>query len=86
MKKTLLAGAFALALLAMPSLGSAHQYDRDDSDYLPRYVAYAVYPIGIALEYGLLRPIHYMVSQPDLCIIFGHQPCESEDYDYFEWK
>lgn len=86
MKKLLIAGAFALALLVVPTAGSAHQYDRDDSDHPLRYVAYVVHPIGIAIEYALLRPIHYMVSQPNMSIIFGHQPCEDEDHDYFEWE
>ena len=87
MKKTLLAALFALALLGLPATSQAHVYDRDDSDYPLRYVAYAVHPIGIAVEYALLRPIHWVVSRPNLDIIFGHDPRrEAEECTYFEWK
>ena len=71
MKKALYAVLLALALLAVPTRAAAHQYDRDDSDYPLRYVAYVVHPIGIAIEYALLRPIHYLVSQPNASIWFG---------------
>jgi len=84
MKKRVYALMFALALLALPALSQAHSYDRDDSDYPLRYVAYAVNPIGIAVEYGVLRPIHWIVSQPSLCIIFGHVPREGDET--FVWE
>ena len=62
----------------------AHDYDRDDSDCWLRYAAYAVHPVGIALEYGVTRPIHWVVSRPVLCVIFGHDPRPGDKY--FEWK
>jgi hypothetical protein len=62
----------------------AHDYDRNDSDYWLRYAAYVVHPVGIALEYGVARPIHWVVSRPHLCIIFGHDPRPGDKY--FEWK
>lgn len=86
MKKTLLAAAFAISLLALPAVSHAHVYDRDDSDYPLRYIAYALHPIGVAAEYGVLRPIHWVVSQPVLSCIFGHTPDPvAEKGTYFEW-
>lgn len=84
MKQKLYAVLFALALLLAPTAGWSHDYDRDDSDYPLRYVAYAVHPVGIAVEYTVLRPIHWIVSRPVLNVIFGHDP--REDDIYFEWK
>lgn len=76
MKRTtvgLLAVVLVAVVLAVPV--AAHDYDRDDSDYLFRYVAYLVHPVGIALEYGVTRPVHWLVSsQPDLQTAFGHDP------------
>jgi hypothetical protein len=87
MKKTLLAAFFGLALLAAPATSQAHNYDRDDSDYPLRYVAYAVHPIGIAVEYTVLRPIHWLVARPVLNVVFGHDSTIDEpDCDYFEWE
>lgn len=87
MKKLYLSVVFALALLAIPAASQAHVYDRDDSDHPLRYVAYALHPIGIAVEYAVLRPIHWIVSRPNLDIIFGHDPDrEAEKGTYFEWE
>lgn len=86
MKKTLLAAAFAISLLALPSVSQAHVYDSDDSDHPLRYVAYALHPIGVAAEYAVLRPIHWVVSRPKLACIFGHEPDrQKEQGTYFEW-
>jgi hypothetical protein len=86
MKKLMCAALFAAALMLAPGRAGAHTYDRDDSDYPLRYVAYALHPLGIAAEYLVLRPIHWVVSRPNLDIVFGHEPHESDDPNYFEWK
>ena len=52
----------------------------DDSQAHPlRLAAYAVHPVGFALEWLVTRPIHAIVSQPDLQRVFGHQ---SHRWDY----
>lgn len=52
----------------------------DDSQAHPlRLLAYAVHPIGFAAEWLITRPIHAIVSQPDLHRVFGHQ---SHRWDY----
>jgi hypothetical protein len=46
----------------------------DDSQAHPlRILAYAVHPVGYAFEWLLTRPIHAIVSQPELHRVFGHQ-------------
>jgi len=62
----------------------AHTYYRCKSDNPIRYVAYAVYPVGVACEYLVTRPIHWLVSRPHLCKIFGHEP--KKDDVYFVWE
>ena len=52
----------------------------DDSQAHPlRLLTYAVHPIGFAAEWLLTRPIHAIVSQPELHRVFGH---ESHRWDY----
>ncbi len=52
----------------------------DDSQAHPlRLLAYAVHPIGFAAEWLITRPIHAIVSQPELHRVFGHQ---SHRWDY----
>lgn len=87
MKKLSVVLLLTAALCALPSPAAAHEYDRDDSDMWIRYLAYALHPIGIALEYGVTRPIHWLVSSsPNRSIIFGHKVTEDINYDYFEWR
>jgi hypothetical protein len=87
MKKLLWTALLAAALLTIaPAKAAAHEYDRDDSDYPLRYVAYLVHPLGVAVEYGLLRPIHMLVSSsPAAAKIFGHEAFEDETHDYMEF-
>ncbi len=86
-KSILAAILLACALtLAAPNRAEAHEYDRDDSDMWLRYVAYVAHPIGIAAEYAILRPIHWVVSRPNLDIVFGHRVTEDISYNYFEWQ
>ncbi len=85
MKKLLVIAILAGALMLAPGRASVHEYDRDDTDYPLRIVAYVLHPIGIAMEYVILRPIHYLVSQPNSSVVFGHDVTEPEDYDYFSW-
>jgi hypothetical protein len=47
----------------------------DDSQSHPlRLAAYALHPVGFALEWLVTRPIHAIVSQPELERVFGHTP------------
>lgn len=67
-----------LMLAATPAF--SHDYDRNDSDYWLRIAAYVVYPVGYALEWGVTRPIHWVVSRPGLNHVFGHQSCPDDKY------
>jgi hypothetical protein len=74
----------AIAMSFAPS-ADAHKYDPAGDDMWLRYVAYAVHPFGVALEYTIGRPMHWLVSQPDLDKWFGHEVTEDFTYEYFEW-
>jgi len=50
----------------------------DDSESHPlRLAAYALHPVGFALEWLFTRPLHFVVSNPGLDRVFGHVPHES---------
>jgi hypothetical protein len=64
------------ALVAVAPAARAHDaYDDSEANPL-RIVAYAINPIGFALEWLVTRPIHMVVSQPQLEPVFGHVPHE----------
>lgn len=65
------------ALLGGPSAAWAHDaYDDSEANPL-RIAAYGLHPIGFALEWLAMRPMHFIVSTPQLERVFGHTPHES---------
>jgi hypothetical protein len=85
MKKNALVAALAIAAAAMLAVpAAAHRYDRTH-DHPLRLVGYALHPVGVAAEFAIIRPIHWIVSQPDLDIIFGHRAYLNDEGTHFEW-
>ena len=56
----------------------AHEYDRNDSDCPMRYAAYLLHPVGVALEWTITRPFHWLVMKPGFSYVFGHEPVPGE--------
>ena len=82
MRRGFMAVMLGMALLAVPAVGRAHDaYDDSQSNPL-RLIAYAVNPAGYAVEWLVMRPIHFVVSQPKLERVFGHTPHEDPFGDY----
>lgn len=73
MKKAKWTLAVAGLMLLAPLQTQAHDYDREDSEYWLRYVAYALHPIGYAADHLVMRPIHCLISWNQTTNhIFGH--------------
>ncbi len=71
----------SMALAASPQSALAERDDYDDSQSHPlRVAAYVVHPVGVALEWALFRPLHYLVSTPGAEDVFGHVPHGCSDY------
>ena len=78
-KSLALAGLSMLIFSGTALAYCSGQYSCDggynDADSHPlRLVAYALHPVGYTLEWLVTRPIHALVSQPELCPIFGYSP------------
>jgi hypothetical protein len=84
MKKSLAVAVMTLALVAMSIPSHAHRYDRAN-DNPARLIGYIAHPVGLALEYAVMRPMHWLVSQPNLDVAFGHHAYVEDDGTYFEW-
>jgi outer membrane protein OmpA-like peptidoglycan-associated protein len=80
MKHFLAASAIAASLILTAGNAGAHEYDRDDSDHPLRYVAYVLHPVGVAIEYVVLRPIHWFASRPVVHKIVGHEIGHDRDH------
>jgi len=62
-----------LLALTSPSPGLADEYDSSNAGHPLRIVAYVLHPVGVLLDYLLLRPAHWIVSQEPMSTIFGHE-------------
>jgi hypothetical protein len=69
--------ALAAALIGAPCVARAHDAYDDSQSHPLQLLAYAVYPAGFLLEWAAMRPIHFLVSQPQLERVFGHSPHQS---------
>ena len=77
MTRFILVVGLAVGLLGAPSVVRAHDaYDDSESNPI-RLAAYAISPVGWLLEWTVMRPIHFVVSNPQLEPIFGHAPHET---------
>ncbi|MCB2155378.1 hypothetical protein KQI84_10865 [bacterium] len=85
MKRKLGIALLALGMVALTIPAAAHRYSRVTDGHPLRLVAYIFHPVGVALEYGVMRPVHWFVSRNDLDIVFGHTPSMAEEDYYFEW-
>jgi hypothetical protein len=63
--------AASLALVAAPA--AADEYDARRAGHPLRLVAYVLHPFGVALDYLLFRPAHWVGSLPVVRTVFGHE-------------
>ena len=62
--------ALALALEATPV--AADPYDPKTAGHPVRIAAYILHPVGVMLDYLILRPAHWLGSKEPLRTLFGH--------------
>lgn len=62
--------ALGLAFAAVPA--TADEYDSQRAGHPLRIIAYVVHPVGVAFDYLILRPCHWMGTQEPFSTIFGH--------------
>lgn len=74
-KKTVAAAVVGM-FLAGPALAYYDEYDDYEDAHPLRLISYPVHAAGYAIEWLVTRPIHALVSQPELEPIFGHRASE----------
>jgi hypothetical protein len=65
----LLAASLLLAS-AMPA--AADEYDDERSGHPARIIGYILHPVGVILDYLILRPAHWIGSHEPFSTLFGH--------------
>lgn len=67
------AACLVLALSLAGSPAAADRYDSRTAGNPIRIAAYVVHPIGVALDYLIMRPAHWLFSKEPLKTIVGHE-------------
>ena len=86
MRRLLVGLGLAACLVGSSIPAYAHDAYDDSQSHPLRLAAYALNPVGFALEWAVTRPIHFLVSNPGLERIFGHVPHESPFGDYAAYE
>ena len=63
--------AAGIAWSAAPA--AADEYDANRAGHPLRIIAYVLHPIGVAFDYLLFRPAHWVGHQQPFRTIFGHR-------------
>lgn len=65
----------ALGMMAIASAtpSRADDYDEKSAGHPLRIIAYVLHPVGVAIDYLLLRPAHWLGSREPMKTIFGHE-------------
>ncbi|MEW6440928.1 MAG: hypothetical protein AB1640_08330 [bacterium] len=81
----LLLGCFLCSLwLAAPGASAAEaKFDSQEAGHPLRIAAYVLHPIGVLIEYAVMRPAYHAVQQEPLATIFGAEkrPVKSQEED-----
>jgi hypothetical protein len=62
--------AALILLVASPAL--ADRYEPERAGHPLRIVAYVAHPVGVMVDYLLMRPMHWIVEQEPFATLFGH--------------
>lgn len=84
MKALALALLLGLAVVARPA--AAHDAYDDSESHPLRVAAYVAHPVGWALEWLIARPLHFVVSEPQMEPIFGHESHENPYGNYRPYR
>lgn len=72
LRRSLLMLALLAGLAGVASPAAADEFDARRAGHPLRVVAYVMHPFGVALDWLLFRPAHWVGSLPVLRTVFGH--------------
>ena len=75
----LVAVAGILSFTVTMGEAEADRYDPKKAGNPVRIAAYILHPVGVLLDYGLMRPCFWVVQREPFSTIFGYQHTWNED-------
>jgi hypothetical protein len=74
--------AGVLAWTALPAEAQTDRYDPKKAGNPLRLTAYVLHPVGVLIDYGLMRPCFWVVQREPFSKIFGYErPRDQHDID-----
>ena len=68
-----------VALAARTAEAKTDRYDPQEAANPIRIAAYILHPVGVLLDYGLMRPCFWVVQREPFSTIFGYERPWSDD-------
>ena len=65
--------AIALVISTSGLPARADEHDPTEAGNPVRIVAYVLHPFGVAIDYLVMRPAHWLVNREPFRTIFGHE-------------
>ena len=73
LRRSLVPAALLLGMALTATAASADTYDARRAGHPLRVAAYMLHPVGVALDWLIFRPAHWVGSQEPFAYIFGHE-------------
>ena len=72
-RRSWLASILVIVVLGLSSPVAADEYDDENAGHPLRLIAYVLHPVGVVIDYVLLRPAHWLVTREPMKTFFGHE-------------
>jgi hypothetical protein len=72
MKRGWLAALSMAFVMVLANPVAADEYDEENAGHPLRLIAYILHPVGVIIDYVLMRPGHWLVSTEPMKTLFGH--------------
>jgi hypothetical protein len=67
-----------------PAEAGAERYDPKKAGNPVRIAAYLLHPVGVLIDYGLMRPCFWLVQREPFSTIFGYERPKKEDLPEYQ--
>jgi len=67
------AGLLLALLAALAPAARADEHDPERAAHPVRIAAYVLHPVGVILDYLIVRPAHWVVEREPFRTLFGHE-------------
>jgi hypothetical protein len=86
MKNTALVCAAIVSFALIAPQAPASRFDSQYETHPLKVLGYGFHAVGQGLSWVIFRPIHWLVSQDNMDVVFGHKAHATEEDTHFIWE